>query len=75
MHPAYSVLVFTTFSGAGYGLLVSMALFGMTGGVPPDRWLGVSGFVLALGMITVGLLSSTFHLGHPERAWRPICSR
>ena len=26
--------------------------------------------VIALGLITVGLLSSTFHLGHPERAWR-----
>jgi DMSO reductase anchor subunit len=26
--------------------------------------------VVALGLITVGLLSSTFHLGHPERAWR-----
>jgi len=72
MHPAYSVIVFTTFSGAGYGLLVAMALFGITGGVPPDRWLGVSGFVLALGMITGGLLSSTFHLGHPERAWRAL---
>jgi DMSO reductase anchor subunit len=26
--------------------------------------------VSALGLITIGLLSSTFHLGHPERAWR-----
>jgi DMSO reductase anchor subunit len=72
MHPAYSVIVFTTFSGAGYGLLTCMALFGMTGGVPADRWFGVAGFVLALGMITGGLLSSTFHLGHPERAWRAL---
>jgi sulfite dehydrogenase (quinone) subunit SoeC len=26
--------------------------------------------VIALGLISLGLLSSTFHLGHPERAWR-----
>jgi sulfite dehydrogenase (quinone) subunit SoeC len=25
---------------------------------------------LALGFITAGLMSSTLHLGHPERAWR-----
>ena len=72
MHPAYSVIIFTTFSGAGYGLLIAMALFGLTGGVQPDRWLGISGFALALLMITVGLLTSTFHLGHPERAWRAL---
>src|SRR3979411_3202706 len=28
--------------------------------------------VLALGAVTVGLLSSTFHLGRPERAWRAL---
>ena len=28
------------------------------------------GFGLAFGLITVGLLSSTAHLGRPERAWR-----
>ncbi|MBM3637330.1 MAG: dimethyl sulfoxide reductase anchor subunit, partial [Alphaproteobacteria bacterium] len=27
---------------------------------------------LALVLITAGLLSSTFHLGHPERAWRAL---
>ena len=72
MHPAYSVIIFTTFSGAGYGLLAALALFGITGGVQPDRWLGVSGFGIALVMITGGLLTSTFHLGHPERAWRAL---
>ena len=30
------------------------------------------GFCLALGSITAGLLASTLHLGHPERAWRAI---
>ena len=70
MHPAYSVILFTTFSGAGYGLLVMMALFALIGGVPPDRWFGFVSFLLAFAMITFGLLASSYHLGHPERAWR-----
>jgi DMSO reductase anchor subunit len=70
MHPAYSVILFTTASGAGYGLLVWLALAGMLGLVPTDRWLGVAGFGVAFALITMGLLSSTAHLGRPERAWR-----
>ena len=31
---------------------------------------GLVAIVIALSLITIGLLSSTFHLGHPERAWR-----
>lgn len=72
MHPAYSIIFFTTASGAGYGLLFLLALAGAGGLIPPDFWLGAVGFVLALGLATAGLLSSTFHLGHPERAWRAI---
>lgn len=77
MHPALSVIFFTTLSGAGYGLLV---------------WLGISVTMLqargpmaaqltsmqmiagALGVIlvTVGLLFSLGHLGKPQRAWRAM---
>ncbi len=39
-------------------------------GADADRWLGLAGFGLALALITAGLLSSTAHLGRPERAWR-----
>ncbi|ESY65694.1 MULTISPECIES: DmsC/YnfH family molybdoenzyme membrane anchor subunit [Mesorhizobium] len=70
MHPAFSVVFFTTATGAGYGLL---ALLGVLGGlqiIPPDFWLGLIGLGLALGLIAAGLLSSTGHLGRPERAWR-----
>jgi DMSO reductase anchor subunit len=70
MHPAYSVILFTTASGAGYGLLVWLALGAVVGLVPAERWLGIVGFGAALGLITAGLLSSTAHLGRPERAWR-----
>lgn len=72
MHPAYSVLIFTTASGAGYGLLALLCLFGAAGVLPAEPWLGLTGFALAFGLVTAGLLSSTVHLGHPERAWRAV---
>lgn len=67
MRPAYSVILFTTLSGAGYGLLAMVASMLALGTRPP--WpLFVLGAGLAL--VTAGLLASTFHLGRPERAWR-----
>ncbi|WP_119272547.1 dimethyl sulfoxide reductase anchor subunit family protein [Taklimakanibacter deserti] len=70
MHPAYSVILFTTASGAGYGLLALLGLVGFNHGPASSVWFGATALVVALGLITVGLLSSTFHLGRPERAWR-----
>lgn len=70
MHPAYSVILFTTMSGAGYGLLILATLLALLGVITPERWLGFTIFGLAFGLITFGLAASTFHLGHPERAWR-----
>ena len=72
MHPAYSVILFTTSAGAGYGLLFLLAITVPHGSVPLDTWFAVIAMGLALGLITLGLLSSTFHLGHPERAWRAM---
>ena len=72
MHPAYSIILFTTASGAGYGLLALLCLGGALGLLPAERWLGLTGFVIAFALVTGGLLSSTFHLGHPERAWRAV---
>lgn len=70
MHPAYSVILFTTASGAGYGLLALLGLTAANHGSASDFRFGAACMLVALGLITVGLLSSTFHLGHPERAWR-----
>jgi sulfite dehydrogenase (quinone) subunit SoeC len=70
MHPAYSVILFTTASGAGYGLLVWLALGAAVGLVPTEPRVGLAGLGLALALVTGGLLSSTAHLGRPERAWR-----
>ncbi|MGI9465272.1 MAG: dimethyl sulfoxide reductase anchor subunit family protein, partial [Aestuariivirgaceae bacterium] len=70
MHPAYSVLLFTTASGAGYGLLALIGLAGAMHGEASSIAFAMTTVIAALGLISVGLLSSTFHLGHPERAWR-----
>ena len=72
MHPAYTIIVFTVASGAGYGLLAAMGLLGALGLLPVERWFGGIGIGFALAAITLGLLSSTLHLGHPERAWRAL---
>ena len=71
MHPAYSVIVFTCASGAGYGLLIWLAVAGVVGrSTLPAPGIGLANFTTAFALITVGLLSSTAHLGRPERAWR-----
>jgi DMSO reductase anchor subunit len=70
MHPALSVIVFTTTSGAGYGLLFWLGLLAPTGIMPQTPWFGAAALGVALALITAGLLASTLHLGHPERAWR-----
>lgn len=77
MHPAFSVIFFTTLSGTGYGVLAWTSLLVLhpyllghppRQGVVPALW----ALLLALGLaLTIaGLLSSLFHLGKPLRAWR-----
>lgn len=64
MHPAPSVIIFTTFSGLGFGLLMFLGL-----GKPDVTGLMAFGFyTIAYAFAVGGLLASTFHLGHPERA-------
>lgn len=72
MHPAKSVIFFTTASGAGYGMLVWLALLAILGEQPADTVFGLVTFGAAFALIIAGLLSSTFHLGHPERAFRAL---
>lgn len=72
MHPAFSVIFFTTASGAGYGLLALLGLLGPAGVIPAERWFGVAAFGFAFGAVSIGLASSTLHLGHPERSWRAL---
>ena len=70
MHPAYSVIFFTTATGAGYGLLALLGLTAAFGLIEPGFWFRIVALGLALSLIATGLLSSTAHLGRPERAWR-----
>ncbi|MCT8158893.1 dimethyl sulfoxide reductase anchor subunit family protein [Pseudoruegeria sp. SHC-113] len=64
MHPAPSVILFTTLSGLGFGLLFFLGL-----GIPD-----VSGFVafvfffIGYALACGGLMASTFHLANPKNA-------
>lgn len=65
--PAYSIIIFTTLSGTGFGL---MTLIGLgIGGSGPHPLVAPA---LAFGLAAAGLGSSLFHLGHPERTLRAL---
>ncbi len=70
MHPSKSIIFFTVISGTGYGifigLLFNMIFINISYSFEYKLFLSCSSFL----MVSIGLLSSTFHLGHPERAWR-----
>src|SRR6188768_3043662 len=68
MHPAPSIIIFTTLSGLGYGLAAVLGL----GLLDPAALATRLAYVLALALISGGLLSSTLHLGNPQRAWRAL---
>ena len=72
MHPAASVIFFTSLSGLGYGLIVALSvatLLGLIDAGPRVLAIGLfSGMVIA----AFGLSLSLLHLGHPERAWRAL---
>jgi sulfite dehydrogenase (quinone) subunit SoeC len=70
VHPALSIVVFTTLSGIGYGMLAWIGVLAPLGLLPPGRAFAAISLGVALILATVGLLASMLHLGHPERAWR-----
>ena len=64
MHPAKSIILFTSLSGLGNGLLLFLCL-----GMPAvSGWVAFVFFAIAFALAGGGLLFSFFHLGHPERA-------
>lgn len=67
MHPAASLIAFTTLSGLGFGL---MAWAGA--GLGPAGLPGAALALLALATASAGLLASLLHLGNPQRAWRAL---
>lgn len=68
MHPAFSIIAFTTLSGLGYGLAAALGL----GLLDPAHVATKIAHCLALALISAGLLASTLHLGNPQRAWRAL---
>jgi len=74
MHPAFSVIFLTTLIGVGQGLFLALYTgesYAVVELLPAqDQSFYVWGSVIAVGFLIAGLISSIFHLGHPERAWR-----
>ena len=67
MHPAFSVISFTTLLGASQGLVVALGTLRLLG-VEIVSLLPL--LLIACALLIVSLGASFFHLGHPERAWR-----
>jgi DMSO reductase anchor subunit len=64
MHPAPSLILFTTLSGLGFGLLFWLGI----DATPPTGWVAFTFFAIAYALVLGGLFASTRHLGRPERA-------
>ena len=75
MHPAFSVIFLTTLIGAAQGLFLALfstqvySEFDLLPSVGDSNFYGI-GAAISLALLIAGLVSSFFHLGHPERAWR-----
>lgn len=73
MRPDASILLLTTSTGFGYGLLAWLgadSAMGLLPAGPARRTLVAAGVALALILASIGLMASAFHLGRKERAWR-----
>src|SRR6516225_5314705 len=70
MHPALSIVFFTTASGAGFGLLILLGIGTPLGLLPASQAFGFAALASAVLLAASGLASSVLHLGRPERAWR-----
>lgn len=64
MHPAASIIAFTTLSGLGFGIIAWLGA-GAAADAGPLGALVLSG--LAAGLVCAGLLASLLHLGQPTR--------
>jgi DMSO reductase anchor subunit len=66
MHPAPSVIIFSTLSGAGFGLLFFLGL-----GLPiVTGRIAFAFYLLAYALSVGGLLSAVFHLKNKANAWK-----
>ena len=70
MHPAPSVILFSTLSGLGLGFLAFLGW----GALQPSGWAAFFLWGLGYGLAVAGLLASTFHLGNPKNALKALLS-
>ena len=71
MHPAFSILFFTTLSGVAQGLVALLA-FAALAGLPLSPAFVLQALTVAEVLLLAGLASSFLHLGHKMRAWRAV---
>lgn len=72
MHPTFSLILFTSMAGMAQGAIVSLAVLNSGPDQLPSELLNIYVFPVILALLIGGLVASTFHLGHPERAWRAV---
>ncbi len=72
MRPAFSVLFLTTLIGAGQGLFIALFFIELLAPSGASREFFAGGSLLVVFLMGLGGISSVFHLGHPERAWRAM---
>jgi len=70
MRPQFSIIFFTTLAGMAQGLLFFIALLNIEAPVLSAPFLLMLALPVSFILLTLGLVASFFHLGHPERAWR-----
>jgi sulfite dehydrogenase (quinone) subunit SoeC len=70
MTPSSSILLLTTLTGFGYGMLAWVGILAAFGLLPPAPLFLPVAVVVALVFANAGLAASMLHLGRPERAWR-----
>jgi DMSO reductase anchor subunit len=70
MRPQFSIIFFTTLAGMAQGLLFFIALAMLYSHAASSQFLAHLALPVAFILLSLGLLASFFHLGHPERAWR-----
>lgn len=77
MRPAFSVIFLTTLIGVGQGLFLALYtgevvyFVGISSRSNPAQMM-LTGVLLVLGLMALGVFASFFHLGRPERAWRAV---
>jgi DMSO reductase anchor subunit len=70
MRPQLSIILFTTLAGMAQGLLFFIALLNIEAPVLSAPFIAILALPVSFVLLTLGLVASFFHLGHPERAWR-----